>query len=268
MFMEQSHVSSLALQRRRSYRWIPASIVCLVTLAHTTFVGQPAGGIIQRLPARNRGYSSILSASKSWKVDGTIEPLGSYVLVKVGAAEEQTQGGLLLSKSEKPRGGDVVAVGPGEASSESGVVTPISVKTGDKVVYSRYSGSDTVDLAGSEHVLVREDELLVSYKGDNPQISSISMPRGKVLVKLLAKEEATSFGLLLSKGATKQSTTVGEVVAVGAGEISPKGEEITPPVAVGDMVRFRYGDEVDMDIDDDKYSVVRISNCIAKWKAA
>lgn len=264
---------SLCQPRRRSstagFAVFAAFCIGLSTLAQTTFIGTAQGRVIQRLPTRQRGSRTTVAAGKSsWKVDGNIEPLGSYVLVKVGAPEEQTQGGILLPKSEKPKGGEVIAVGPGEASSESAVVTPVSVKAGDKVVYSRYSGSDTVDLAGSEHVLVREDELLLSYKGESPAISSLAMPRGKVLVKLLAKEEATSFGLLLSKGATKQSTTVGEVVAVGAGEISSKGEEIPPPVSIGDMVRFRYGDEVDMDIDDDKYSVVRISNCIAKWKAA
>eukprot|EP00933_Yihiella_yeosuensis_P023094 TRINITY_DN18035_c0_g2_i1.p1 TRINITY_DN18035_c0_g2~~TRINITY_DN18035_c0_g2_i1.p1 ORF type:complete len:143 (-),score=42.60 TRINITY_DN18035_c0_g2_i1:122-550(-) len=141
------------------------------------------------------------------------------------------------------------------------------MKPGDTVIYSRYSGSEGVDLKGSEHVLVRENEILLSYEGDAPAIGSISMPRGKVFVKLQAAEEETSGGLLLSKGAAKQTSTVGEVIAVGPGELSSKGEEKPIPVEVGDMVRFRYGDEVDMDIGDDRYSVVEASNCIAKWKA-
>ncbi|CAK0846906.1 unnamed protein product [Prorocentrum cordatum] len=59
----------------------------------------------------------------------------------------------------------------------------------------------------------------------------------------------------------------GRVVAVGPGNVDSKGEAMPPPVAVGDMVRFRYGDEVDLDLGDDRLSAVRMSSLMAKWKA-
>jgi len=204
----------------------------------------------------------------SLKVDGNVEPLGKFVLVKSAQPEEMTKGGLLLPKSEKPKEGEVVAVGPGEANAESGVLVPLSVEVGEKVLYSKYGASETIECSGDDHVLVREDDLLLKYKGDEPSLEQITMPRGKVLVKLLAKEEETSFGLLLSKEASKQTTTAGKVMAVGPGTILANGDELPPPVQVGDMVRFRYGDEVDLDIGDDKFSVVSSSLLIAKWKEA
>eukprot|EP00931_Biecheleriopsis_adriatica_P028714 TRINITY_DN17114_c0_g1_i1.p1 TRINITY_DN17114_c0_g1~~TRINITY_DN17114_c0_g1_i1.p1 ORF type:complete len:266 (+),score=62.21 TRINITY_DN17114_c0_g1_i1:24-800(+) len=229
--------------------------VCFADVARVTFCGLVAAPV--------RGVNTLCRAA-SLKVDGCVEPLGSYVLVKSAEAEEETKGGILLPKSEKPRAGEVVAVGPGEAS-KTGVVKTLSVNVGEKVVYSRYGGSETIECGGTDHVLVRESDIMLRFEGQDPSLEKISMPRGKVLVKLLAKEEETAGGFFLSNGAAVQTTTAGEVVSVGAGLIAANGEELAPGIQVGDMVRFRYGDEVDMDIGDDKFSVVSMSNCIAKW---
>ncbi|CAJ1404403.1 unnamed protein product [Effrenium voratum] len=228
---------------------------CLLrSLAFTGLAG------LQPWASRGRSLAAL-------KVDGPVEPLGKFVLVKQAQAEEITKAGLLLPKSEKPKEGEVVAVGPGEANAESGVMVPMSVQVGEKVLYSKYGGSETIEREGEDHVLVREDDVLLKYEGDEPLLEKISMPRGKVLVKLMRKEQETSFGLLLSEGAAEQTTTAGEVVAVGPGVVLANGEELPPPVEVGDMVRFRYGDEVNLDVGDDTFTVVGTSNCIAKWRS-
>ncbi|CAK9075175.1 20 kDa chaperonin [Durusdinium trenchii] len=243
-----------------------------VTL-HPTFTGLRANR--QEGRCRLKGLASL-------KVDGSVEPLGKFLLVKSAKVEEVTKAGLLLPKSEKPKEGEVVATGPGEAHVESGHLVPLSVEVGEKVLYSKYGGSEAIECQGEEHVLVREDDVLLKYQGDEPVLEKISMPRGKVLVKLLPKEEETSFGLLLSEGAKKQTTTAGEVadvrqfvrrgemvrrqmMSVGAGMILANGEELPAPVQVGDKVRFRYGDEVNLDLGEDQFSVVSLSDCIAKW---
>jgi len=233
-----------------------------------TFVGKPRGGT-EGAPALRSARGTLRPGhhglQASLKVDGAVEPLGKFLLVKSAEAEEVSKAGLLLPKSQKPNEGEVVAAGPGEANAESGKLVPMSVKVGEKVLYSKYGGSETIDCAGEDHVLVREDDVLLKYEGDEPVLEKISMPRGKVLVKLLPKEEETSFGLLLSEGAKEQTTTAGEVVSVGAGTILANGDELEPPVKAGDKVRFRYGDEVNLDLGDDKFTVVSLSNCIAKW---
>lgn len=227
------------------------------------FVGTQRSSLVS--PRRGARHGARLGLC-GLKVDGAVEPLGKFLLVKSAAAEEVTKAGLLLPKSQKPKQGEVVAAGPGEANVESGQMVPMSVKVGEKVLYSKYGGSETIECGGQDHILVREDDVLLKYKGDEPVLEKISMPRGKVLVKLLPKEQETSFGLLLSEGANEQTTTAGEVVSVGAGTILANGDELEAPVKAGDKVRFRYGDEVNLDLGDGgQFSVVSISNCIAKW---
>ena len=72
-----------------------------------------------------------------------IKPLGDRVLIKVLASEEKTKGGIVLpdTAKEKPQMGEVVAVGPGRIL-ENGSRVTLDVKAGDKVVYSKFSGSE------------------------------------------------------------------------------------------------------------------------------
>ena len=89
-----------------------------------------------------------------------IRPLHDRVLIKRLDEEEKTAGGLYIpdSAKEKPIQGKVVAVGAGKRDKE-GKVTALDVKTGDKVLFSKYSGTE-VKLDGEEHLIMREDDLL------------------------------------------------------------------------------------------------------------
>lgn len=221
-----------------------------------------------RLPHATRGSRVWCQAAGDLEVDGLVEPLGSNVLVKVKENEEFSPGGILLpSKKEKPTGGEVVAVGAGEVDSKTGVLKPVEVKPGAQVMYSKYGGT-ALKCSGADHMLVRQDDILYSFEGSEATLETLQMPRGMVLVQLQEGKEETDGGLLLSRGAVQQSTTSGKVVAVGAGEWLSNGEAMELKIEVGDMVRFRYGDEVELDIGDDKFSAVKISNCIAKWNSA
>lgn len=90
-----------------------------------------------------------------------ITPLGKRVLIKRSKAQT-TKGGILLpdAAQEKPRQGEVVAVGPG-ADDEDGVRQPMTVKIGDKVLFSSYSGTEVKNDSGDEEFLVMsEDDIL------------------------------------------------------------------------------------------------------------
>jgi len=80
--------------------------------------------------------------------------------VKASEAEEVTKGGIVLpdTAKEKPREGEVVAVGPGKVS-ESGALIPIEVKVGDKVMYAKYGGTE-VKIGGEEYVILRQEDVL------------------------------------------------------------------------------------------------------------
>jgi chaperonin GroES len=92
----------------------------------------------------------------------TVKPLGERVFVKVNPSEEKTAGGILLpdTAKEKPQIGEVVAVGPGKRN-DDGTYSPIEVKVGDKVLYSKYAGTD-VKLGGDDYVLLSEKDILAS----------------------------------------------------------------------------------------------------------
>jgi len=89
-----------------------------------------------------------------------ITPLGDRILVKPLEAEEKTKGGIILpdTAKEKPQEGRVVAVGKGKVL-EEGKVQPLEVKTGDKILYGKYSGTE-IKLEGEEHLIIKEEDVL------------------------------------------------------------------------------------------------------------
>jgi len=89
-----------------------------------------------------------------------LKPLGDRVVVKAAAHEEKTKGGLVLPDTvkEKPVEGIVVAVGEGKIL-ESGKRQPMDVKADDKVIYSKYSGTE-VKLDGEEFLILSERDIL------------------------------------------------------------------------------------------------------------
>lgn len=89
-----------------------------------------------------------------------LKPLGDRIIVEAITAEEVTKGGIVLpdTAKEKPQEGKVVAVGPGKLL-DNGKTAPMEVKVGDRVVYSKYGGSE-IKLNGSEFVVLRQDDVL------------------------------------------------------------------------------------------------------------
>ena len=89
-----------------------------------------------------------------------IRPLQDRVLIKRVAEEEKTKGGIIIpdTAKEKPMEGLVVAVGPG-AIDKDGKRREPEVKKGDRILFSKYSGTD-VKLDGEDHLIMREDDIL------------------------------------------------------------------------------------------------------------
>ena len=89
-----------------------------------------------------------------------IRPLHDRVIVRREEEEAKTAGGILLpgSAQEKPNRGVVVAVGSGRVL-DNGDVRPVDVKVGDKVVFGKYAGQDTIDVAGEELIILSESDI-------------------------------------------------------------------------------------------------------------
>lgn len=90
----------------------------------------------------------------------TIKPLSNRVVLKNLEAEETTKGGIILTNAskEKPEIAEVIAVGEGEKT-EDGKVVPMTVKVGDKVIISKYTGTN-VKLDGEDYIIVSEKDIL------------------------------------------------------------------------------------------------------------
>ena len=89
-----------------------------------------------------------------------IRPLNDRLLVKRLAEEEKTAGGIIIpdSAKEKPQEGKVVAVGKGKVL-ENGKIQKLDVKKGDRVLFSKYAGTE-ITLEGEERLILREDDVL------------------------------------------------------------------------------------------------------------
>ena len=88
-----------------------------------------------------------------------IKPLGDRVVIKNLEAEETTKGGIILAGAakEKPVMAEVLAVGPG--GNVDGKEIKMNVKEGQKVIYSKYAGTE-VKLEGEEYIIVRQSDIL------------------------------------------------------------------------------------------------------------
>lgn len=86
-------------------------------------------------------------------------PLGDKIVLKQMIAEETTKSGIVLTgqTKEKPQEAKVIAVGPGGVVDGCEVV--MQVKVGDKVIYSKYAGTD-VELDGEKYIIVRQNDIL------------------------------------------------------------------------------------------------------------
>jgi chaperonin GroES len=89
-----------------------------------------------------------------------LKPLGDRIVVKVLNQEETTKGGIVIpdTAKEKPQEGEVIAVGTGKVL-ENGQKLPLEVKIGDKVLFSKYGGTE-VKVEGEEYLILSERDVL------------------------------------------------------------------------------------------------------------
>jgi chaperonin GroES len=94
-----------------------------------------------------------------------IRPLQDRVIVERLAEEGKTKGGIIIpdTAKEKPMEGKIIAVGKGKTT-EDGKLIKLDVKAGDKVLFSKYAGTE-VKIDGKEYLIMREDDILGVIEG-------------------------------------------------------------------------------------------------------
>jgi chaperonin GroES len=99
-----------------------------------------------------------------------LQPLEDRIVVRPAEAEETTHSGLVIpdTAKEKPQQGEVLAVGPGRRSDDTGELIPLDIAVGDTVVYSKYGGTE---------ILVEGEDLLILSSRD--VLAKVLAPKGK-----------------------------------------------------------------------------------------
>jgi chaperonin GroES len=92
-----------------------------------------------------------------------IQPLHDRVIVKRIEEEEHTKGGIIIpdTAKEKPQEGIVIAVGTGRIEGEGKEKVPLEVKEGDRVLFSKYAGTE-INIDGEEHLIMKEDDIIAT----------------------------------------------------------------------------------------------------------
>jgi chaperonin GroES len=105
-------------------------------------------------PPHSSGHRGVIMAKLKFR------PLHDRVVVKRIEAEEKSKGGIIIpdTAKEKPQEGEVVAVGPG-GRDESGKLIPIELKSGDRVLFGKWSGTE-VKLEGDELLIMKESDIM------------------------------------------------------------------------------------------------------------
>jgi len=115
-----------------------------------------------------------------------LTPLHDRIIVEAAPKEERTASGIILpdTAQEKPQRGKVLAVGPGKLL-DSGKLAPVDVKTGDVVLYGKYSGTE-VTVGGRDYVILRAEDVLAIVAGE----SAKTAPAKKAVKKVAAAKRA------------------------------------------------------------------------------
>ena len=94
-----------------------------------------------------------------------LDPLNDRVIVKPLQKEEMTRGGIYLpdTAKEKPQEGEIIAIGPGKMN-DDGKRIPMEVNVGDRVIFTKYGGSE-IKIDGVEMMILRESDILAIKKG-------------------------------------------------------------------------------------------------------
>jgi chaperonin GroES len=101
------------------------------------------------------------TATKTKSASPAVRPLGDKILVKRDEAATKTESGIFLPESSKdrPKTGVIEAVGSGQINTDTGERIPLSVKKGDRVIFSSYAGTE-IKLEGTELLIMSEEDIL------------------------------------------------------------------------------------------------------------
>ncbi len=177
-------------------------------------------------------------------LDNPIRPLNDVVVIKIDPVKESSDGGVLLPNAREanpPNTGTVVDIGPGRTNRDTGFKFGMMFEKGDRVLWGKHV-SAPVKYNDEDHLLVSEDNVLLSFQRDTPTLDSIKMNRNLILVTIKKENgpQQLKSGIVISTPASREAeVTIGEVLSVGPPGMARNGVPIPMNVDVGDTVKFR-----------------------------
>ena len=140
----------------------------------------------------------------------------------------------------------MVAAGPGKLHPHTGVRITCPVSKGDSVLFGKFDGVD-MNYNDEKVTMIRDDDIMLYYKGVRMTLENVIPCRDYVLVELLKSKTETKSGIVVAESVMKDyQPCEGTVVKVGEGRMTSKGDFSNSPVSVGDSVKFKdyAGNEV------------------------
>jgi chaperonin GroES len=200
-------------------------------------------------------------------IRGEITPLGNIVLVKVKETLTATSGGILLpdQAKERPTEGVVMSAGPGKIHPFTAVRITNPIEVGMSVLYGKFDGRP-VNYNGDECQVIRDDDVLLAYRGVTMKLDNVIPVRDYVLIEIAKQNQdlKTSSGVVVAAQVLKDSVVCeGRVVKVGEGRMASLGNFTPSPVKPGDYVKWKdyAGNEVKIEGKD--YSLVKMVDILA-----
>jgi len=214
---------------------------------------------------------SATATMEGWKYEGVLKPTGNFILVKSAKGQSETETGILLSNAVEKTEGEVLATGEGKPHQDSGIMYPMPVKAGDNVIYGKYDGTK-FEMDGETHALIRDDDILLKFDDAELTLDSVEVVSDNVLIHVLTKgaDQQTSGGLFLAStksadGEDAARPSTGEVVKVGPGRMAADGNLMSMSgLQPGDTVKFRDFAGNEVSIGNEEYSVVRVTDVLAR----
>mmetsp|Transcript_3580 Transcript_3580/g.5901 ORF Transcript_3580/g.5901 Transcript_3580/m.5901 type:complete len:245 (-) Transcript_3580:58-792(-) len=200
-------------------------------------------------------------------IDGDLTPISNNLLIKVKDIKAATQGGIYIpdQAKERPTEGTVIAAGPGRVHPETGLQLDIACKVGQNVLYGKYDGSE-LRYDDINHQLIKDDDVLLTYEGEEALLENVECVKDQVLIKLPEKEEASGSGLIISTpGEEGKRPNYGTVAKIGPGRQAGGGNRMPIQVKPGDGVRFREYGGAQIKLGTDEYVVMRAYDILAIW---
>mmetsp|Transcript_33398 Transcript_33398/g.38004 ORF Transcript_33398/g.38004 Transcript_33398/m.38004 type:complete len:263 (+) Transcript_33398:152-940(+) len=193
-------------------------------------------------------------------IRGPITPLGNFCLIKTKEALTSTGGGILLpdQAKERPTEGEVLAAGPGKLHPHTGIRITNPVNIGDSVLYGKFDGT-ALDYDGISCQMIRDDDVMLYYKGNMMTFDRVIPCRDFVLVELEEEATETTSGIAIASAVTSGNLPCeGIIVKIGDGRMASNGNFTPSPVQPGDAVKFKDYAGNDVTIENKKYSLVRM----------